>query len=146
MRPRIELLDHALVERILDEAFQLIRNPGVRVAPYVFELLQSAGAQVENGVAHIPESLALHALNSVPREFFVLDRGGRPAVHYGGDNVHYDPGSPCLNILDCETQRPRPAEASDLIRLVQVAEMWPQYAAQSTAMVCNDVPQEIGDW
>ncbi|PYX86378.1 MAG: hypothetical protein DMG68_15535, partial [Acidobacteria bacterium] len=28
----------------------------------------------------------------------------------------------------------------------QVAEMLPQYAAQSTAMVCNDVPQEIGDW
>lgn len=146
MRQRIELLDHALVERILDEAFQLIRNPGVRVAPYVFELLQSAGAQVENGVAHIPESLARHALRSVPREFFVFDRGGRPAVHYGCDNVHYDPGSSCLNILDCETQRPRPAEASDLIRLVQVAEMLPQYATQSTAMVCNDVPQEIGDW
>jgi trimethylamine--corrinoid protein Co-methyltransferase len=34
----------------------------------------------------------------------------------------------------------------DLVRLVQVAEMLPQFAAQSTAMVCNDVPPEIGDW
>ena len=30
--------------------------------------------------------------------------------------------------------------------MVQVAEMLPQLAAQSTAMVCNDVPQEMGDW
>src|SRR5215467_14269496 len=36
--------------------------------------------------------------------------------------------------------------SADLVRLVQVAEMLPQFAAQSTAMVCNDVPQEIGDW
>jgi len=36
--------------------------------------------------------------------------------------------------------------SSDLAHMVQVAEMLPQFAAQSTAMVCNDVPQEIGDW
>jgi len=146
VRPRLELLDRPLLERILDEAFQLIQNPGVRVAPYVFELLQAAGARVDNGVAHIPESLARRALNTVPHDFFLYDRQGRPAVHYGDDDVHYDPGSSCLNILDSKTQKIRPAQSADLIRLVQVAEMLPQYAAQSTAMVCNDVPQEIGDW
>ncbi|PYX86377.1 MAG: hypothetical protein DMG68_15530, partial [Acidobacteria bacterium] len=99
MRPRLELLDRPLLERILDEAFQLIQNPGVRVAPYVFELLQAAGARVDNGVAHIPESLARRALNTVPHDFFLYDRQGRPAVHYGDDDVHYDPGSSCLNIL-----------------------------------------------
>src|SRR5208283_820662 len=50
------------------------------------------------------------------------------------------------NILDAETQQARPALAADLVRLVQVAEILPQFAAQSTAMVCNDVPPEIGDW
>ncbi len=67
-------------------------------------------------------------------------------MRYGGDEVHFDPGSSCLNILDSETQQSRPAQSEDLVRLVQVAEMLPQFAAQSTAMVCNDVPQEIGDW
>jgi trimethylamine---corrinoid protein Co-methyltransferase len=146
VRPRLELLDQPLVERILNEAFQLIQTPGVRVAPYVFELLRSAGARVETGVAHIPESLARQALSTVPHEFFLYDRQGRPSVHYGGDDVHYDPGSSCLNILDSETQKPRPAQSADLIRLVQIAEMLPQYAAQSTALVCNDVPEEVGDW
>jgi trimethylamine---corrinoid protein Co-methyltransferase len=146
MRPKLELLDKPLIERILDEAFQLIEDPGVRVAPYVFELLQSAGVAVKDGVAHIPEALARRLLDLAPRGFCLYDRSGRPAVRYGGDDVHFDPGSSCLNILDPHTQQARPAMAADLVRMVQVAEKLPQFAAQSTAMVCNDVPQEIGDW
>jgi len=146
MRPKFELLDRPLIERILDEAFQLIDDPGVRVAPYVEELLRTAGITVKDGIAHIPESLARRLIELAPRDFYLYDRSGKPAVHYGGDNVHFDPGSSCLNILDPETQQARPAVSSDLARLVQVAEMLPQFAAQSTAVVCNDVPQEIGDW
>ena len=146
MRPKFELLDNPLIELILGEAFQLINDPGVRVAPYVEDLLRGAGITVNDGVAHIPEPLARNALESVPREFFLYDRNGRPAVHYGGNHVHFDPGSSCLNILDPETQQPRPAMTPDLVRLIKVAEMLPQFAAQSTAMVCNDVPPEIGDW
>ncbi|HLZ43415.1 MAG TPA: trimethylamine methyltransferase family protein [Candidatus Sulfotelmatobacter sp.] len=146
MKPKFELLDRSLIERILAEAFQLIEDPGVRVAPYVEDLLRAAGITVKESVARIPESLARRQLELVPREFCLYDREGNPAVHYGGDAVHFDPGSSCLNILDPETQLPRPAVSNDLVRLVQVAEMLPQFAAQSTAMVCNDVPQEIGDW
>jgi trimethylamine--corrinoid protein Co-methyltransferase len=145
-RPKFQLLDKPLVERMLDEAFQLIEDPGVRVAPYVFELLRAAGITVEDGVAHMPEALARRLLELVPRDFYLYDRSGKAAVRYGGDEVHFDPGSSCLNILDPLTQQPRPALSADLVRLVQVAEMLPQFAAQSTAMVCNDIPPEIGDW
>ena len=146
MKPKFELLDPPFIERILAEAFQLIEDPGVRVAPYVEELLRAAGIPVKDSVAHIPEPLARRMLELVPRGFCLYDRLGKPAVHYGGDTVHFDPGSSCVNILDPETQQPRPAISADLVRLVQVAEMLPQFAAQSTAMVCNDVPQDIGDW
>jgi trimethylamine:corrinoid methyltransferase-like protein len=146
MQPKFTLLENPLIERILDEAFQLIEDPGVRVAPYVEDLLRSAGITVNDGVAHIPEILARRQLELVPREFYLYDRNGRPAVHYGANHVHFDPGSSCLNILDPHTQQARPAVSADLVKLVQVAEMLPQFAAQSTAMVCNDVPQEIGDW
>ena len=146
MRPKLELLDRPLIERILEEAFALIEDPGVRVAPYVEELLRAAGITVRDGVAHIPEVLARRLLDLVPRGFCLFDRLGKPAVHYSRDSVQFDPGSSCLNILDPETQQPRPALCADMVRLVQVAEMLPQFAAQSTAMVCNDVPPEIGDW
>src|ERR1700757_2254011 len=146
MKTKFELLDKPLIERILEEAFQLIEDPGVRIAPYVEDLLRGAGITVKEGVAHIPEVLARRLLDLVPRGFCLYDRHGNPAVLYGGDSVHFDPGSSCLNILDPVTQLPRPAMSADLVRLIQVADMLPQYAAQSTAIVCNDIPPEIGDW
>src|ERR1019366_7412270 len=105
MRPKLELLDKPLIERILGEAFQLIEDPGVRVAPYVVELLREAGVRVTEGVAHIPEALARRLLELAPHEFYLYGRNGTRAVHYGGDDVHFDPGSSCLNILDAETQQ-----------------------------------------
>ena len=147
LRPKLELLDREMLDRILGEAFALLRSPGVKVGDgEARELLAAAGAQVEGETAHLPEALVRRALASVPREFFLYSRSGEAAVHYGGDHVHFDPGSSCLDILDSETQQPRPAMADDLVRLVQVAEMLPQFAAQSTAMVCNDVASEMGDW
>jgi trimethylamine--corrinoid protein Co-methyltransferase len=146
MQPKIKLLDDELIERILAEAFELMMNPGVKVqAPAAAELLAAAGARVEDGIAHVPEDLARKALSTVPHEFFLYDRAGKPAVRYGGDAVHFDPGSSCVHVLDPETLEHKTSQAADLVRLVQVAEMLPQYAAQSTAVVCNDVPKEIGD-
>ncbi len=146
MRPKVELLDRGLIARILDEAFQLLERPGVKVqTPEVIAMLRAAGARVEDGRARIPASLAEKALASAPREFYLCDRAGRAAVHYGDDDVHFDPGSSCLNVLDADSLHPRPAQAADLVRLVQVTEMLPQYAAQSTAVVCGDVPSPVGD-
>ena len=65
MRPKLELLDKPFIERILGEAFELISDPGVRVAPYVVELLRGAGIKVEDGVARIPESVARRAIASL---------------------------------------------------------------------------------
>jgi len=147
MRPKLELLEHSLVQRILDEAFELLETIGTKVvAPEALDLLGSAGARVEQDIVRLPQGLVRRVLESALREFFLYTRSGDPAVHYGGDHVHFDPGSSCLNILDTETQQPRPAASADLIRMVQVTEMLPEFAAQSTAMVCNDVPSEIGDW
>ncbi|MBZ5540569.1 MAG: trimethylamine methyltransferase family protein [Acidobacteriia bacterium] len=146
MQPKLEILERELIERILGEALALIAEPGVKVqAQAAVELLAGAGARVEEGIAHIPEALARQALASAPREFFLHNRGGEPVVRYGGDAVQFDPGSSCVHILDPATLQHRMTQAADLVRLVQVAEMLPQYAAQSTAVVCNDVPKEIGD-
>ena len=150
MQPKVELLDREFIARILGEAFELLERPGIKVqAPAAVELLSSFGARVETAadgaVVHIPEALAKRALATAPHEFFLYDRAGKPAVHYGGNDVHFDPGSSCVYLLDPETQEHRPAQAADLVRLLQVAEMLPQYAAQSTAMVCADAAAQIGD-
>ena len=146
MTHTLQLLDSVTVEKVLAEAFELIESPGVRVAPIAAELLRSAGVRVSDGIAHIPEAIVRRALGTAPREFLLYTRDGQPAVCYGGDSVHFDPGSSCLNILDSESGRSRLAQAADLSQLVKIAEVLPEYSAQSTAMVCSDVPQEIGDF
>jgi trimethylamine:corrinoid methyltransferase-like protein len=146
MRPRIQLLTPELIGRILCEAFELLMSPGVRVgsAPVV-ELLRSAGVEINDGVARVPEPLVRNCLASAPRDFYLYNRQEEKAVHYGGDDVHFDPGSCCVQILDPDTLEARPSETRDLVRLTQVTESLPQFAAQSTAVVCNDAPSTIGD-
>ena len=146
MKPVVQLLNQTAISRILSEALQLLQIHGVKVrAPEVIEVLQSVGVQTTDGVARIPEHVVEKALESVPAQFRLFDRAGNPAVQYGGDEVHFDPGSSCLNILDAAAEEPRLAQANDLVRLVQLTETLPQFAAQSTALTCDDAPKEIGD-
>lgn len=146
MRPKLQLLDDALINRMLDEAFQLLRIPGVRVgSPAAVELLSKAGVECREGVAHLPEALVRNSLASVPLEFHLYNRAEDPVVHYGADTVQFDPGSCCVQVLDPKTLQARPSLTSDLEKIVQVTEMLPQFSAQSTAVVCNDAPADIGD-
>ncbi len=145
-RPRLGLLSADLVGRILEEAYELLRDPGVRVQdPEAIRLLADAGAGVDGDVARLPTALVEGALASVPASFELFDRAGAPAVRYGAGIVQFDPGSSGVNVLDPVTGDHRPSRADDLVRLVRVAEMLPAYAAQSTAVVCGDAPSEIGD-
>jgi trimethylamine--corrinoid protein Co-methyltransferase len=144
----MSLLSDELVSRVLDETFQLLMDPGVKVQlPEARLLLSEAGARVDeaNDVAHIPEAVARRALESAPREFWLYNLAGEASVHYGGDDVHFDPGSSGVNILDPHTLEHHSARTGDLVRLIQVAEMLPQYDAQSTAVVCSEAPKEVGD-
>lgn len=144
--PKLELLSPALRDRILSEAFLLLEVPGVKVhSAAARALLAEAGARVVDDVAHIPEAAVRRALATTPREFWLYDAAGRASVHYGGDDVHFDPGSTAVHVLDPDTGEHRSAVTADLVRLVQVAEALPQYDAQSTAVVCSDVPAEITD-
>ena len=146
--PPLELLTPTLLDRIVSEAFALLETPGVKVQSVeAMSLLAGAGARVDPAgqVAHIPESLARCALQTAPREFSLYDGAGKSHVHYGGDAVHFDPGSAAIHILDPDTGEHRNAITADLARLVKVVEVLPQYDAQSTALVCSDVPAAMAD-
>ena len=148
MQPNLSLLTPDLIARILDEAFQLMMNPGIKVqSAEAIRYLQNAGAAVDESteVVHIPENLVRQALDTVPSVFHLYDLHGNPKVLYGGNAVHFDPGSSGVHILDPDTLEHKPSETRDLIRLVKVAEMLPQLDAQSTAIICNDIPRSIGD-
>jgi len=148
MRPRLTVLSEELLRQIIVEAMELLQDPGVRVHNEdALGLLADAGAGVDrvSQIARIPESLVRRALETAPAEFVLYTLDGRPAVHYGGDSVQFDPGSAALAILDGSTGEQRTPVTADLVNFVKLVEMLPQIDAQSTAMVCGDVPAEIGD-
>ncbi len=148
MRPKLTLLSDEIIARILEEAYELLLKPGIKVQnEEARKLLAKAGAKIdpETHVAQIPASLVHKALESVPREFYLYDYDGNPTVHYGGDSVHFDPGSSGITMLNPETLEHDTTETGHLIRLLKVAEQLPQYDAQSTAVICHDVPREIQD-
>jgi len=148
MQPKLTLLTDDIIERILDEAHQLMLKPGIKVQnPEARQLLGDAGAEVneETQVVRIPAHIVKKALESVPREFFLHDADGKPGVRYGGDSVHFDPGSSGITMLDPDTLEYETTETRHLLKLIKVAEQLPQYDAQSTAVICHEVPKDIQD-
>jgi trimethylamine--corrinoid protein Co-methyltransferase len=148
MQPQLRILSNELIPQIIDEAFQLLMKPGIKVQlKEARDMLANAGVVVDEGreVVQIPETVARKALESVPREFYLYDRKGEPAVQYGGDAVHFDPGSSGVNILDPETLQHKPATTPDLVKVIKIADSLSQYDAQSTSLVCSEIPKEIGD-
>ena len=148
MRPKLKLLSDELVEQIINEGFELLMDPGVRVHnDEALKLLAEAGAKVdfEAQIAYIPEKIVRQALKTRPSEFYLYNLDGEQVVHYGGDSVQFDPGSTAITVLDSKTQEQRLPLTEDFVKFVKLVETVPQLDAQSTAMICVDVPEEIGD-
>jgi trimethylamine--corrinoid protein Co-methyltransferase len=148
IKPSLRLLSETTVKRIVAEAYDLLQEPGVRIhSDTALELLDSAGATVDKSarVAHIPPSLVDRAVESAPSSFYLYDADGRPAVHYGDDDVHFDPGSAAIKVLDHGQNEARPPVTADLVRYAKLAHMLPQIDAVSTSMVCSDVPKTVAD-
>jgi trimethylamine--corrinoid protein Co-methyltransferase len=123
-------------------------DPGIQIHnEEAIKLLLEAGAEVdqETKIAHIPESIARRALETAPSEFYLYDLDGDQVVHYGGDSVQFDPGSAAITVLDRKTLEQRAPVTIDFVNFVKLVETLPQLDAQSTAIICTDVPEEIGD-
>jgi trimethylamine--corrinoid protein Co-methyltransferase len=149
IHPKLEPLSSETVDRALDEAYDLLMDPGIRIHyDEALQLLGDAGAEVdmESRVARIPRALAEKAVETAPSSFHLYDLDGEPVVHYGGDDVHFDPGSAAIEIVDYEARESRTPVTADCEDCVRVSEMLPQIDAVATSIVCGDVPKSMGDW
>ncbi len=146
--PRLQFLDKRSIERIIDQAQQLLWDPGVMVyAPEALEILAQSGAHVDQKrrIARIPARLVQETLDTAPEGFNLYNAKGEPAVEYRGDHLQFDPGSAAISILDSQTGRVRRPVTADLVRHLKLAEGLEQLDAVSTALVCSDVPEGIAD-
>lgn len=148
LRPKVELLEQATVERIINEAYELLMDPGVRIhSDEALELLADAGAEIdkEERVAHIPADIVRQAVETAPSSFYLYDYAGNPVVHYGGDDVQFDPGSAAIEIVDYGQTKSRKPVTADAVKFLKLAEGLPQIDAVATSLVCADVPESMQD-
>lgn len=148
LRPSVRLLAQDTVEKIVVEAYELLLDPGVRIhSDEALQLLADGGATVDRTqrVARIPPHLVQHAVEGAPSSFHLYNSAGEPVVHYGDDDVHFDPGSAAIKIIDHPATSARAPVTSDCVRYAQLAQTLPQLDAVSTALVCADVPKAMAD-
>jgi trimethylamine--corrinoid protein Co-methyltransferase len=148
MQPRLRLLDDALIDRILDEARDLLASVGVEVHnDEAVSLFASHGAGIDEaaGRVRLPAALIDGALRTAPSVVHLFDALGGPTHELTGDNVYFTPGSAAIRVLDGTTGRIRPPATDDYVRYVKVVSGLKHIAAQSTALIPADVPEQVSD-
>jgi trimethylamine--corrinoid protein Co-methyltransferase len=148
MRPKLQLLDDTLVERIVGEARELLRTLGVEIHnDNVLDLLGDHGAGIDKAARHatLNDEIIDRSLDSVPASFGLFDVSGNQTHDISGDNIHFTPGSAAINVLDNETGEIRRPDTTDYIRYAKVIGGLDHIASQSTAFIPADVHEQISD-
>ncbi len=148
LRPKVELLSRAFIERIIEEALTVLGLQGILVEnEQALELFREAGQDVDN--AHqrvfIKQALVEQCLRTAPASLTLQDRTGRRTFLVGGDEVHFNPGSAAVTILDPVTNQSRKPDTGDLVRFVRLTDSLPHLHFQSTGLVSGDVPEPLSD-
>src|SRR5512146_3279606 len=122
LRPSLRMLGDALASQIVDEAFEVLAHSGVLVensegASLLFDHGAVAGP---SGRVLLPRALVESSLKTAPARILMYDRPGEHSFCVGGEEVHFDPGSAALRLLDHQAQAEREASTRDVIRFVRL--------------------------
>ena len=148
IRPTIKVLEKELIKKVVDEAMEILEEIGFIVENKEAEqLLKKNGLTVDTKTkrAKIPLDITKKALKTVPSSITLYDRDGKEATILEGENICFDPGSAALRVLDAETNEIREAYTKDFVQFCKVVEQLEHIHAQSTAIICADVPEEVSD-
>ena len=148
IRPKLELLSRRLIEKIIDEAYEILEKTGIFVEnKNALKLFEQAGMKIDKKShrVHLKRRLVEKCLAAAPSVVRLYDRSGKTEYTIGGDEVHYNPGSTAVTILDDKTGEERKPDTADLVRFYRLAECLDNIHFQSTALISSDVPHPIAD-
>lgn len=148
IRPKLELLKKELIEKIIEEAYTILEKQGVYVENNeALELFKEAGIRVDDETQRvfITSQLVEDSLSSTPSVIKLYDRSGDKEFIVGEDEVHFDPGSAAVTIIDHKTQEQRKALTEDLVKFTRLTDCLEHLHFQSTGIISSDVPEIISD-
>jgi len=147
-RPVVSLLTTEFIERIIEEAKDVLEKTGVWVENKEgLELLGNGGAQIDRGKekAFIPRRLVEESLKSVPSSIKLYDRNGNLCVNLEGNNSYFEPGSAGIKVWDSDLNKIREPVTQDTIDHFRLVDAMDNIDGQDGGVVPTDVPKEIGD-
>ncbi|MFC2168361.1 trimethylamine methyltransferase family protein [Acidobacteriota bacterium] len=148
VRPKLELLNDSLIEKIVQEAYVLLEREGIFVENEEAQnLFKAAGMKVDSSTqrVYLTPQLVQDSLATTPSVIKLYDRSGEKEFTVGNDDVHFDPGSAAVSILDHKTQTQRKAKTADVVNFVRVTDRMKNIDFQSTGLISQDVPEVISD-
>ena len=145
-RPMVSLLPTEFIERIIEEAKDVLQKIGI----WVFneeglKLLGNGGARIdrEKSRAFIPKRLVEESLKSVPSSITLYDRHGNPRMNLEENNFYFHAVT-AAKIWDSDANKikePLTEDATNHVKLVDALDnLDGQYAFSGT-----DLPREVWD-
>ena len=148
MRPRLQVLEPALLGSIVDEAKRLLDEVGMEIrGPKMRALLLEHGLPTTPaGRVRFPPDVVERAIASAPSSFRLYDRDGIERADLGGDRVHYVPGSSGLRVLDHRTGQARLANTTDFVEYIRLGDGLEHLGYLATAFSTNeDIEPQVSD-
>jgi len=148
IRPKLELLSRRFIEKIIDEAYEILDKQGIFVEnKEALKLFSQAGMKVDKKThrVYLKRRLVEKCLATAPAVIKLYDRTGEREYAVGGDEVHFDPGSAAVTILDHKMGEERKPETRDLVAFCRLTECLDNIHFQSTGLISSDVPHPIAD-
>ncbi len=149
MRPTLNVLSAELIERIVDEAMDILATVGMEIrGPLMRQRLLDAGLPLNASGERVlfPRAIVERAIETAPSSFLLHDRDGKPHADIGGDRVHFIPGSSGLKVLDHRTGEARLANSTDFVEYVRLGDGLKHIPYLATAFSTNnDIEAQVSD-
>ncbi len=117
--PGLKVLDEAGIKKLYFTALEVLERTGVSVPHQgTCELLQDAGAKVENEVAYVPSWLVEKAVKSAPKQIIIYTMDGQPVMRLTNGNFYFGTGENTVFMIDGSTGERRRWTRRDVINAI----------------------------
>ncbi len=147
MRPSLNILEPALIDRIVDEAKRVLSTHGMEIRGTGLRrrLLDAGLPQRADGRVLFPRDVVEEAIRVAPRSFKLYGRDGDERADLGDDRVHFIPGSSGLKVLDHRTGETRLARSQDFAEYIRLGDGLPNIPYLATAFSTSDIEPQVSD-
>jgi len=147
-QPNLTILSDKTIEKIVDESLSLLEADGIVVEEAeTRDLLGQMGAEIaqDGHRVKLRRAMVESALASAPKSLTMFDLAGREKFRFGDGQIHFNPGSAALFVLDASGSTVRKPLTEDVVRFVKLTDTLENIEATSTGVVPSDVPQAVSD-